>query len=149
MMTWDTYFFNEFVNRVRTSCFSSKSNMIPRYPRRLSPNRGLATSFRHSIWPKWAGEPSIWIYKSFAMLLCRAYTSSSLNDARIAADSCWMRARSSATVCKGLSRLYDSGIRSFTLQALIPLINAILKALVQFQTKTWVTYPWDCGAPWL
>ena len=40
------------------------------------------------------------MYRSFATLLCRAYESSSLNEALTAADSCWMSARSSATVCK-------------------------------------------------
>jgi hypothetical protein len=40
------------------------------------------------------------MYRSFATLLCRAYESSSLNEALIAADSCWTSARSSATVCK-------------------------------------------------
>lgn len=99
--------------------------MIPKYPRRLSVNRGLATSFRHSIWPKWAGDPSMWMYSSFAILLCRAYTSSSLNEARMAADSCWMRARSSATVCKGLRWLQDREFERSTLQALIPLIRAV------------------------
>ena len=34
------------------------------------------------------------------MLLCRAYESSSRNEALMAADSCWMSARSSATVCR-------------------------------------------------
>lgn len=38
------------------------------------------------------------MYRSFATLLCRAYESSSLKEALMAADSCWMSARSSATV---------------------------------------------------
>ena len=38
------------------------------------------------------------MYRSFATLLCRAYESSSLKEALIAADSCCMSARSSATV---------------------------------------------------
>ena len=94
----ETHFFKELVTSVRTSWLSSSKSMIPRYPRRLSVKRGLATSFRHSIWPKWAGEPSMCMYRSFATLLCRAYESSSLKEALMAADSCWMRARSSATV---------------------------------------------------
>ena len=40
----------------------------------------------------------MWMYRSFATLLCRVYESSSLKEALIAADSCWMSARSSATV---------------------------------------------------
>lgn len=53
---------------------------MPRYPRRLSLNLGLATSLRHSIWPKCAGYPSMWMYSSLAMLLCRAKESSSLKE---------------------------------------------------------------------
>lgn len=42
-------------------------------------------------------------------MLCLAYESSSLKDARIAADSCLMRARSSATVWRDVqwTQLYD------------------------------------------
>jgi len=48
----NTHFLREFVTRVRTSWLSSSSSMIPKYPNRLSANLGLATSLRHSIWPK-------------------------------------------------------------------------------------------------
>lgn len=48
----NTHFLREFVTRVRTSWLSSNSSMIPKYPNRLSANLGLATSLRHSIWPK-------------------------------------------------------------------------------------------------
>jgi hypothetical protein len=45
----DSHFFNEFVTNVSTSWFSSNSNIVPKYPKRLSANRGEASSFRHSI----------------------------------------------------------------------------------------------------
>jgi len=55
----NTHFLREFVTRVRTSWLSSSNSMIPRYPNLLSANLGLATSLRHSIWPKCASDPSI------------------------------------------------------------------------------------------
>jgi len=62
------YFLVEFVTKVRTSWFSSSSNMVPRYPRRLSANRGEASSFRHSICPKCVLSPSVKRYSSLATL---------------------------------------------------------------------------------
>lgn len=53
------HFFSELVTSINTSWFSSSSNMMPKYPSRLSLNLGLATSLRHSIWPKCAGYPSM------------------------------------------------------------------------------------------
>jgi len=38
-----------------TSWRSSNNNMAPKYPIRLSVNRGEAINFRHSSWPKCAG----------------------------------------------------------------------------------------------
>lgn len=61
-------FFKEFVTNVRTSWFSSSSNIVPRYPKRLSANRGEASSLRHSIWPKWVRSPSVKRYNSLATL---------------------------------------------------------------------------------
>lgn len=48
----NTYFLSELVTSVNTSWFSSSKSIIPRYPSLLSANLGLATSLRHSIWPK-------------------------------------------------------------------------------------------------
>jgi len=45
----EPHFFKELVTRVSTSWFSSNSNIVPKYPRRLSAKRGEARSFRHSI----------------------------------------------------------------------------------------------------
>lgn len=44
-----THFFSELVTNVRTSWFSSRRSMVPRYPSLLSEKRGEATSLRHSI----------------------------------------------------------------------------------------------------
>jgi hypothetical protein len=65
---YPTYFFKEFVTKVRTSWFSSSSSIVPKYPNRLSANRGDARSLRHSIWPKCVLSPSVKRYKSFATL---------------------------------------------------------------------------------
>lgn len=61
------------------------------------------------------------------MLLWRAYESSSRNEALMAADSCWMSARSSATVCGW--KVSDVGLTVWgrpgqTLEALMPLMRA-------------------------
>jgi hypothetical protein len=61
-------FFNEFVTKVRTSWFSSSSNMVPKYPNRLSANRGEASSFKHSICPKCVRSPNVKRYSSLATL---------------------------------------------------------------------------------
>lgn len=50
-----THFLRELVINRCTSCRSSNRSMAPRYPMRLSVNRGDAISFRHSICPKCAG----------------------------------------------------------------------------------------------
>lgn len=63
------HFFNELVTSVKTSCFSSSSKLVARWPRRLSANRGDARSFRHSTWPKWVRSPRVKRYSSFATLL--------------------------------------------------------------------------------
>lgn len=63
-----TYFLSELVTSVRTSWFSSSSSMVPRYPRRLSAKRGEASSFRHSIWPKWVRSPRVKRYSNLATL---------------------------------------------------------------------------------
>jgi hypothetical protein len=55
----DAYFCNELVTSVNTSWFSSSNNIVPRYPNRLSANRGEANSFKHSIWPKCVRSPSV------------------------------------------------------------------------------------------
>jgi len=53
---WNTtHFFKQFVMSRWTSWRSSNSNIAPKYPMRLSVNRGEAISFRHSNWPKCAG----------------------------------------------------------------------------------------------
>lgn len=62
-----SYFFKQLVIRRCTSCRSSKSSIAPKYPIRLSVNRGLAINFKHSSWPKCAGYPSICIYNNFAI----------------------------------------------------------------------------------
>lgn len=62
------HFLREFVTSVKTSWFSSNSNMVPRYPNRLSANLGEASSLRHSIWPKCVRSPSVKRYRSFATL---------------------------------------------------------------------------------
>lgn len=53
--------------------------------------------FRHT-WPKWAGYPSMCIYKSFATFLHRYVLSSSRKEERMAAHSFWIISRSSAWV---------------------------------------------------
>src|SRR6202035_5766725 len=53
------YFCKELVTRVRTSWFSSRRSIVPRYPRRLSANRGEASNLTHSIWPKWVLSPRV------------------------------------------------------------------------------------------
>ena len=45
-------FFNELVINIVTSLFSSKSSIDPKYPIRLSVNRGDTTNFMTSICPK-------------------------------------------------------------------------------------------------
>jgi len=64
-----THFFKELVTNVSTSWFSSSNNIVPRYPNRLSANRGDARSLRHSICPKCVRSPSVKRYNSFATLL--------------------------------------------------------------------------------
>lgn len=49
-------------------------------------------------WPKWAGYPSMCIYRSFATFLHRYVLSSSLKEERMAAHSFWIISRSSAWV---------------------------------------------------
>jgi hypothetical protein len=57
------------VTSVRTSWFSSRSSMVPKYPNRLSANFGDASSFKHSICPKCVLSPRVKRYKSLATLL--------------------------------------------------------------------------------
>jgi hypothetical protein len=112
-----THFFKELVTNVSTSWFSSSNNIVPRYPNRLSANRGDARSLRHSICPKCVLSPRVKRYKSFATLF-RLYSIPSAGDrspvfvsyltfesplssrklARIAALSFCTTARSSAMV---------------------------------------------------
>jgi hypothetical protein len=65
-------------------------------------------SFRHSIWPKWVGYPSMWMYISLATLRWRSETSLSLKASRSAALSLAMTSRSSAAVLQALTALISS-----------------------------------------
>ena len=47
------------MTRVRTSWFSSRRSIVPRYPNRLSANRGDARSLTHSICPKCVRSPRV------------------------------------------------------------------------------------------
>ncbi len=121
-----THFFKELVTNVSTSWFSSSNNIVPRYPNRLSANRGDARSLRHSICPKCVLSPSVKRYKSFATLF-RLYSIPSAGDrspvfvsyltfesplssrklARIAALSFCTTARSSAMVFEARTLLMN------------------------------------------
>jgi hypothetical protein len=84
-----SYFLVELVTKVKTSWFSSSSNMVPRYPKRLSAKRGEASNFRHSICPKCVLSPNVKRYNSLATLFllleceCMSFLSRGLNTPHV------------------------------------------------------------------